>query len=209
MSIDMEPAVELRTVPVQRRSADRMEALLDAAAQLIDEGGIDAVTTTAVAYRSGSSVGVLYRYFPNIDALLRQLAQRNLVTYLEAVREGSDMTPDQPWSSWDLTLDAFVKLCRSEPSFRRLRFGELITDRFLSDSEPNNVVIARHFAEMVSETHSVPVTKDMLFHLHMAVAMGQALMTEAFRNNARGDKRIIEEARTVIGDYLRSSIPLA
>ena len=208
MSIDIEPAVELRTVPVQRRSADRMEALLDAAAHLIDEGGIDAVTTTAVAYRSGSSVGVLYRYFPNVDALLRQLAQRNLVTYLEAVREGSDMTPDEPWSSWDLTLDAFVKLCRSEPSFRRLRFGELITDRFLSDSEPNNAIIARHFADMVSETHSVPVTKDMLFHLEIAVAMGQALMTEAFRTNARGDKRIIEEARRVIGDYLRTSIPI-
>jgi len=208
MSVDIEPAVELRNVPVQRRSADRMEALLDAAAHLIDEGGIDAVTTTAVAYRSGSSVGVLYRYFPNIDSLLRQLAQRNLVTYLEAVREGSDMTPDDPWSSWDLTLDAFVKLCRTEPSFRRLRFGELITDRFLSDSEPNNVLIARYFADMVAETHSVPVTKDLLFHLQMAVAMGQALMTEAFRTNARGDKRIIEEARSVIGDYLRTSVPI-
>ncbi len=208
MSIDIESAFELRTVPVQQRSTDRMGALLDAAATLIDEGGIDAVTTTAVAYRSGSSVGVLYRYFPNIDALLRQLAQRNLVTYLEAVREGSDMTPDDPWSSWDLTLDAFVTLCRNEPSFRRLRFGELVTDRFLSDSEPNNLVIARHFAEMVSQTHSVPVTQDMLFHLQMAVAMGQALMTEAFRTSAAGDERIIEEARSVIGDYLRNAIPI-
>ena len=151
---------------------------------------------------------MLYRYFPNVDALLRQLAQRNLVTYLEAVREGSDLTPDHPWSSWDYTLDAFVTLCRTQPSFLRLRFGELITDRFLSESEPNNLVIARHFADMVAETHSVPVTKDMLFHLEIAVAMGQALMTEAFRSNPKGDKRIIDEARHVIGDYLRTSIPI-
>jgi len=185
-----------------------MDALLNAAATLIDEGGIGAVTTTAVAYRSGSSVGVLYRYFPNIDSLLRQLAARNLERYLEVVRKGSAMTPDNPWSSWDDTLDGFVALCRTEPSFRRLRFGELVTDRFLSEEEPNNKLIAREFAELVSGTHSIPITQDMLFHLEIATAMGQALMTEAFRDKAQGDKHIIEEARRVIGDYLRTSIPV-
>jgi AcrR family transcriptional regulator len=208
MSLDVETGTALRNVPVQKRSADRMEALLDAAAKLIDEGGIDAVTTTAVAYRSGSSVGVLYRYFPNVDALLRQLATRNLHLYLHAVQEGSDLTPDEPWSSWDLTLDAFVRLCRTEPSFLHLRFGELITDRFLSDEETNNSIIAREFAKLVAETHSIPETQDMVFHLEIAVAMGQALMTEAFRRNPDGDPRIIEEARRVIGDYLRNSVPI-
>lgn len=209
MSIDIDSGSTLRAIPVQKRSANRMEALLDAAATLIDEGGIDAVTTTAVAYRSGSSVGVLYRYFPNVDALLRQLATRNLHLYLQAVKEGSDLTPDEPWSSWDLTLDAFVRLCRSEPSFLHLRFGELITDRFLSDEDANNAVIAKEFANLVAETHSIPVTRDMVFHLEIAVAMGQALMTEAFRRNRDGDEKIIDEARNVIGDYLRNSVPIS
>lgn len=208
MSIDIDSGSTLRAIPVQKRSANRMEALLDAAATLIDEGGIDAVTTTAVAYRSGSSVGVLYRYFPNVDALLRQLATRNLHLYLQAVKEGSDLTPDEPWSSWNLTLDAFVRLCRSEPSFLHLRFGELITDRFLSDEDANNAVIAKEFANLVAETHSIPVTRDMVFHLEIAVAMGQALMTEAFRRNRDGDEKIIDEARNVIGDYLRNSVPV-
>lgn len=208
MSIDIDSGSTLRAIPVQKRSANRMEALLDAAATLIDEGGIDAVTTTAVAYRSGSSVGVLYRYFPNVDALLRQLATRNLHLYLQAVKEGSDLTPDEPWSSWDLTLDAFVRLCRSEPSFLHLRFGELITDRFLSDEDANNAVIAKELANLVAETHSIPVTRDMVFHLEIAVAMGQALMTEAFRRNRDGDEKIIDEARNVIGDYLRNSVPV-
>lgn len=209
MSIDIDSGSTLRAIPVQKRSANRMEALLDAAATLIDEGGIDAVTTTAVAYRSGSSVGVLYRYFPNVDALLRQLATRNLHLYLQAVKEGSDLTPDEPWSSWDLTLDAFVRLCRSEPSFLHLRFGELITDRFLSDEDANNAIIAKEFANLVAETHSIPVTRDMVFHLEIAVAMGQALMTEAFRRNRDGDEKIIDEARNVIGDYLRNSVPIS
>lgn len=208
MSIEVDTGMSLRNVPVQKRSADRMEALLDAAAKLIDEGGIDAVTTTAVAYRSGSSVGVLYRYFPNVDALLRQLATRNLHLYLDAVREGSDLTPDEPWSSWDLTLDAFVRLCRTEPSFLHLRFGEIITHRFLSDEESNNTLIAKALASLVAEAHSISVTKDMIFHIEIAVAMGQALMTEAFRRDPDGDTTVIEEARRVIGDYLRTNVPI-
>lgn len=199
---------EIRTVPVQQRSAHRMEALLDAAARIIDEDGIDAVTTTSVAYRSDSSVGVLYRYFPNINSLLQALASRNLQRYLERVQEGSDLTPAEPWSSWDLTLDSYVYMYRHEPSFRSLEFGGIITDRFLSTEEPNTSVIAKAFAGMVSETHSIPVTKDMLFHLEVAISMGQALVALAFSKKAGGDKRVIEQARTTIGDYIRTNIPI-
>ena len=202
-------SIELRTVPVQRRSADRMNALLDAAAVLIDEEGIDGVTTTAVAYRSRSSVGVLYRYFPNIDSLLKALAQRNMQRYLEMVAEGSDRTPDIPWSSWDNTLDSYVHMFRHEPGFRGLRFGDIISDRFLDPEVSNNSVIARAFAEQVGETHSIPVTKDMLFHLEVGVTMGSAIIHRAFLNDPKGDKRFIEHARDYLGQYLRTYVPIS
>jgi AcrR family transcriptional regulator len=200
--------VELRTVPVQQRSNQRMQNLLDAAAGIIATEGIDAVTTTSVAYKSGSSVGVIYRYFPNIDSLLRALAHRNLQRYLARVEEGSDKTPAEPWSSWDLTLDSFVDMCRSEPSFRQLGFGDIINDRFLDNDVSNNTVVAKAFAGMVSETHSVPVTDDMLFHIEAAVWMGDALMKRAFQADPLGDERFIHEARRVIGDYLRTNVPI-
>jgi AcrR family transcriptional regulator len=200
--------VELRTVPVQQRSNQRMQALLDGAAGIIATEGIDAVTTTSVAYKSGSSVGVIYRYFPNIDSLLRALAHRNLQRYLARVEEGSDRTPADPWSSWDLTLDSFVEMCRSEPSFRQLGFGDIINDRFLDNEVSNNTVVAKAFAGMVSETHSIPVTDGMLFHIEAAVWMGDALMKRAFRSDPLGDERFVEEARRVIGDYLRTNVPI-
>jgi AcrR family transcriptional regulator len=200
--------VELRTVPVQQRSNQRMRNLLDAAAGIIATEGIDAVTTTSVAYKSGSSVGVIYRYFPNIDSLLRALAHRNLQRYLARVEEGSDRTPAEPWSSWDLTLDGFVEMCRHEPGFRQLGFGDIINDRFLDNEVSNNTVVAKAFAGMVSETHGVSITSDMLFHIEVAVWMGDSLMKRAFHADPIGDERFIEEARRVIGDYLRSNVPL-
>lgn len=201
--------VEVRTIPVQQRSNDRMRALLDAAAALIEEEGIDAVTTTAVAYRSRSSVGVLYRYFPNVDSLLKALAQRNMQRYFDLVQEGIDKAPVEiPWSSFDNTVDSYAYMFRHEPGFRGLRFGDIISDRFLDDHLSNNSVIARAFAQQHSETHALPVTEEMLFHLEVAVAMASAIMHRAFLYDPRGDERFIEHARDFIGTYLRSHLPI-
>ena len=205
---DQPTSLSMRAQPVQQRSADRMQSLLDAAAALIDEEGLDAVTTTAVAYRSRSSVGVLYRYFPNVDSLLKALAQRNMARYLERVQDGSDGTPDAPWSSWDNTLDSFVHMSRHEPGFRHLGFGDIINERFLDAELSNNSLIARAFAQQLAETHSVEVTEKMLFHLDVGIAMGSAILRRAFLYEPQGDERFIEEARNLIGPYLRTNLPL-
>src|ERR1700744_3397739 len=78
-------AAMVRTEPVKQRSAQRVAHLLDTAAALIDEAGIDALTTSEVAARSDSSVGGVYRYFPNIQSLLRALAARNLERFSQTI----------------------------------------------------------------------------------------------------------------------------
>lgn len=199
--------LSMRAKPVQQRSADRMQHLLDAAATLIDEEGLDAVTTTAVAYRSRSSVGVLYRYFPNVDSLLKALAQRNMQRYLDFVETGSDRTPDVPWSSWNNTLDSYIYMYLNEPGFRHLGFGDIINERFLDAELSNSSLIARAFAQQLSETHSVSITDTMLFHLDVAIAMGTALIHRAFMYDPRGDQRFIEQAREIVGNHLRTQLP--
>ena len=52
-----------RVEPSQDRSAKRIASMLDAAARIVGESGIDRVTVTTVAFYSGSSVGAVYRYF--------------------------------------------------------------------------------------------------------------------------------------------------
>ena len=198
----------LRTTPIQQRSSDRMQSLLDAAAELIDDEGIDGVTTTAVAYRSRSSVGVLYSYFPNVDSLLKALAQRNMQRFMDRVQEGADRAGQAPWSAWDNTLATYVDMYRHEAGFRHLGFGDIITERFLGDEPTNSTVVARIFAQMLSEEHSVAITEKMLFHLDVAIAMGSAIVHCAFLYDPKGDEKFIEEARTMVGTYLRTELPL-
>ncbi len=62
--------------PRQARGQERVEALLDAAAALLAEGGVEAVTTNAVAARADAHIGSLYHFFPNKQAILDALAER-------------------------------------------------------------------------------------------------------------------------------------
>jgi len=62
--------------PQQARSRETLGRLLDAAEMLLTEGGLDAATVPAIAERAGVSVGVVYRRFPDKDALLRSVYLR-------------------------------------------------------------------------------------------------------------------------------------
>src|SRR6185369_8903715 len=71
-----------RKRPVQARSQATVDAIVDAAARVLVRGGYGAFTTNRVAARAGVSVGSLYQYFPNKEALLAELKTRH-VTQLE------------------------------------------------------------------------------------------------------------------------------
>ena len=62
-----------------------MEAILEGAAQVLEAGELAAFTTNAVAERAGVSIGTLYQYFADKQALLRALAQREMTQTLAAV----------------------------------------------------------------------------------------------------------------------------
>jgi AcrR family transcriptional regulator len=66
----------LRRQPSQDRGQRRVERILDAAAEVIAEVGVDAASTNAIAARSDTSVGSVYQFFPNKEAIVHALAMR-------------------------------------------------------------------------------------------------------------------------------------
>jgi AcrR family transcriptional regulator len=67
-----------RKKPRQERAQFTVEAVLDAASQVLVKAGYDKATTTRVAELAGVSVGTLYQYFPNKEALFGELLLREL-----------------------------------------------------------------------------------------------------------------------------------
>lgn len=65
-----------RKAPSQMRAAQTVEAIVEAAAQILERDGIEGFNTNAVARRAGVSIGSLYQYFPGKDALTVALIRR-------------------------------------------------------------------------------------------------------------------------------------
>jgi AcrR family transcriptional regulator len=74
-----------RRIPHQARANETVAAILEGAAQVLEAGGLAGFTTNAVAERAGVSIGTLYQYFADKNALLRTLAEREMTAALAAV----------------------------------------------------------------------------------------------------------------------------
>jgi AcrR family transcriptional regulator len=81
--------------PVQKRGQQRVEAILDAAESVFSEMGVDAATTNAIAERAGASVGSLYHFFANKDAILEALAERYAGAMTGLLKQ--ELRIDEPW----------------------------------------------------------------------------------------------------------------
>ena len=77
--------LEPRKLPEQSRSAATVTAVLEAAARILERDGLEGYTTNAVAERAGVSIGSLYQYFPNKDALTVALLERESAVLLSEV----------------------------------------------------------------------------------------------------------------------------
>ncbi|MFZ5782712.1 MAG: TetR/AcrR family transcriptional regulator [Pseudomonadota bacterium] len=93
-----QPAETKRRIPRQARAAETVAAILEAAAQILEAGGLAALTTNAVAERAGVSIGTLYQYFADKSALVTALAQREmevvLVQVARALQGEADPAPE-------------------------------------------------------------------------------------------------------------------
>ena len=65
-----------RKKPSQARARRTVELILEAASQILASHGDEALTTNHIAERAGFSIGTLYQYFPNRDAILDTLIER-------------------------------------------------------------------------------------------------------------------------------------
>ena len=67
------PRISSRKQPKQARSTQLVSDILTAAAQVLARDGVHRFTTARVAEKAGVSVGSLYQYFPNKEAILFRL----------------------------------------------------------------------------------------------------------------------------------------
>ena len=78
-----------RKQPRQARAQHTVTAIIEASARILEEQGHGGFTTNAVAELAGTSIGTLYQYFPDKDALLGALISRETSRLVEEVEAAS------------------------------------------------------------------------------------------------------------------------
>src|SRR3954470_18666319 len=116
--------LEPRKLPRQRRSKATVQAILDACAEGLQRGGYHSLSTHAIAVRAGASVGTLYQYFPNREAVAGALEVRAMGRLLETMREALAHCVERGLAGQAATehllLSALRVLVEERPVFARL-----------------------------------------------------------------------------------------
>lgn len=72
------PRLSPRKTPRQERSRATVDALLGAAAHILERDGYAKLTTNRIAARAGVNIASLYQFFPGKDAIVAELRRRHV-----------------------------------------------------------------------------------------------------------------------------------
>jgi AcrR family transcriptional regulator len=105
------PGLDPRKQPRQARSQATVDAIFEATIQVLLAEGLPRLTTVKVAERAGVSVGTLYQYFPQKEALLFAVLQRHLSATSDTLQKAAASVHHMPLATMVRTVvEAFVKV---------------------------------------------------------------------------------------------------
>ncbi|MBD0420357.1 TetR/AcrR family transcriptional regulator [Streptomyces sp. TRM S81-3] len=107
---------------VETKTAQPRERILQAAADLLAEGGREAVSTRAVSAAAGVQAQTIYRHFGDMQGLLDEVARRGYASYL-AAKQAQDEDGD-PVAQLRRGWDMHVAFGLANPALYRLLYTE-------------------------------------------------------------------------------------
>ena len=201
-------ATTTRRSPVQERSQETVARALAAATALLGRGvSIEALTTAQIAHEAGMSVGGLYRFFPDKQAIVDAIAVRHMELFQE--RMGAVIMSDFPATPRDflaVVIDAFVAYLDENPDFRTLAFGAPGGGRYISRVTREDYAgqgVPDMVMDFIEGAFDIAPSPDLAFRLRMATEIGDRLLGFAFEQPDRAARtRVLDEAKTLLGSYL-------
>ena len=195
--------LDLRRTPLQARGQATFERILDATARLLEEVGTEGISTNLIAKAAGVNVATLYQYFPNKQAVLLALFQRQSdqrIDIGESMVEG--MGGKRDWRhQLGEAIDAIAELRRSEPGATALRQAMRSSPDLLAHDVHGNLHAARRLAdELVDAGVATPEEAKLVARCTMEV-LTSLLDMWAVESGGR-DNRIVDQVKAMLEGYL-------
>lgn len=198
-----------RRRPRQSRGQKRVELLLDAAAAVIAESGLDAATAEAIALRARTAKGSLYQFFPNRDAVVAALALR-YADEMRAIHERA-FPMDPHGLALDRLIDRIVRPLAEfhdrNPAFRRVfatiegpaddtRSAPLRLRSQLFDSFVDRLDV------LFAARNPALTARDRRRLALVSASVGQAVLARRSRAPVSEKKALLEDLKRLLVAYL-------
>jgi AcrR family transcriptional regulator len=190
-----------RREPVQARSRRTVIKILDAAAAIINEDGVEAATTRAIADRAGVSYPSLYRFFADRDEILDALCFRHL-SDLRDLGEAAERT----WEVYsvaelfDATLEHRVAYYRKHPSAARLWLVGRSSTAVRNQVRANMRATAGRLHAILIDAGLIPPDTDPRALL-VAMEIGDRILELAYRDRNDFDPALLDFGRKALTAY--------
>ena len=198
----------LRRQPVQARSRETVERILGAAADLLEEGGVDAVTTRAIAERADVTAPSLYRFFADreqvLDALIEQHLGR-LSAFLAEAETG--WTPSSVAEFVDRELGLYAAYFQANRNTARLWLDGRVSPTVRAEVLRYNRRTAQRLHGVAIAAGLAPPQTDLLVFI-MLVELGDRVLDLAFRERREPDPDVIGHGRIALTAYLAAALRL-
>jgi len=206
-----------RRDPVQERSHETVSRVVAAAGRLLARGvSVQGLTTTQIAAEAGLSVGALYRFFPDKQAVVDAIAMRHLEVFQEQLAAGlMAAVPDSPAGFLAAVVDGFAGYLEAHADFRMIAYGQSgggaahcqsggrAISMALFEQQAGGGEIAGMVRAFLSMMFGIEADEAFDFRLRLAVEIGDRLIAHAF---AHGDPalraRVLSEAKRLLAEYL-------
>jgi AcrR family transcriptional regulator len=192
-----------RRAPTQERSRRRVERILDAAAEVFARIGIDAATTEEIAERAGTSIGSLYRFFPDKKAIFSAI----VVRYGSQVRTLFDevvlpLARAAPWHRvLEETIDALAAFHRSDAGYRAILRNWNAADLLEAETMINREFGRRTEELLAMRARSLSPSRRPVV-AEVIVETISAMLIASTRPDAPHGERLIAEAKVMLRSYL-------
>lgn len=194
----------LRRVPLQSRSRERLERILDAGEQELAQVGYDAATMQAIADRAGTSIGSVYQFFPNKKALFDAIFTR----YMAQVRALFDglLTPENAALPWPDLLDLAIDTCHEfttrAPGFRAIWLQSSISPELLDTSDALNDEMAERIALLLAAYAKGLGRKELPVVATVIVETISVMIFVAGRRGEPMASQILNETKVLLRRYV-------
>jgi AcrR family transcriptional regulator len=204
-----------RRSPLQARSQQTVQRVLDAASSLLSTLPLEEITTTRIAAAADLSVGALYRFFPDKQTIIDAIAVRHVEQFrltLEATvikkleRELADLANFNPANLLNDVVDEYIHYLDAHPDFRAISFGRHISAATKEREASPTVGLPSLLKDFMLQRLGIPNSPELDLMLRVVSEAGERLIAFAYEQPTSDERaRIIAEMKRMLSGYLFQS----